>query len=94
VSFVRFSCAASSGTLTILTLALLSGSSESVLYSTFLTSANAMLLTGNQSATGRKSFSSDNNGWGINLINSRTTNTGGTADSNGILVINSGSSGF
>jgi hypothetical protein len=46
------------------------------------------VLTGNQSATGRKSFSSDNNGWGINLINSRTTNTGGTADSNGILVIN------
>jgi hypothetical protein len=41
-----------------------------------------MLL--NQSATGRKSSS---NGWGINLINSRTTNTGGTADSNGILLL-------
>jgi hypothetical protein len=85
----------SSGTPPILTRNATTGVIESVLYSTFLTSANAMLLTGNQSATGRKSFSSDNTTvGGINLINSRTTNTGGTADSNGILVINSGSSGI
>jgi hypothetical protein len=44
-------------------------------------------------ATGENFNSEYHNGWGYKINNSRTK-TGGTADSNGIVIINSGSSGI
>ena len=57
--------------------------------------SNALLLTGNQTATGRKTVTSDDtNVGGINIINNRTTATAGTSDQSGLYINNLGASGL
>lgn len=78
----------STGTPDIITRNPTTGAVESVPYSTFLTASNNMLLTGNQTATGRKSFNSDNTtAGGINVINNKST-ASTFGDNYGIYVDN------
>jgi len=57
--------------------------------------SNALLLTGDQIATGRKALTSNNTTvGGLNIVNNKTTTTAGTSDQSGLFIDNLGTSGI
>ena len=84
----------SAGTFDVLTRNISTGVVEKRLSSDFALASNSILTTGNQTATGRKTFTSDNtNAGGISILNSKTT-FATQADAIGVFIDNTGAEGL